>query len=46
MSITSSDRGPAQGSVQVRLNRDRNEIELINVDGRMGRNNFNGSFSR
>ncbi len=36
MRITGSDRGPAQGSVQVRLNRDRNEIELINVDGRIG----------
>jgi hypothetical protein len=46
MAITGSDRGQAQGSVQVRLNRDRNEIELINADGRLGRSSFNGSFSR
>ncbi len=46
MQITSSDRGQARGTAQVRLNRDRNEIELINVDGRMGRSNFNGSFGR
>jgi len=46
MQITSSDRGQARGSTQVRLNRDRNEIELINLDGRMGRSNLSGSFSR
>ncbi len=44
--ITGSDRGNAQGRADVRLNRDRNEVEMINVNGRMGRNNFTGNFNR
>jgi hypothetical protein len=46
MWITGSDRGVAQGSAQVRLNRDRNEVEMINLNGRIGRDNFAGNFSR
>jgi len=46
MRITGSDRGVAQGSAQVRLNRDRNEVEMINLNGRIGRDNFAGNFSR
>jgi hypothetical protein len=46
MQITGSDRGDAQGRADVRLNRDRNEVEMINVNGRMGRSNFTGNFSR
>jgi hypothetical protein len=46
MRITGSDRGNAQGSAQVRLNRDRNEVEMINLSGRMGRDTFSGNFSR
>jgi len=44
--ITGSDRGNAQGRADVRLNRDRNEVEMINVNGRMGRNSFTGNFNR
>jgi len=44
--ITGSDRGGAQGRAEVRLNRDRNEVEMINVNGRMGPGNFTGNFSR
>ncbi len=46
MRITGSDRGDVQGRADVRLNRDRNEVEMINVNGRMGRNNFTGNFNR
>jgi hypothetical protein len=46
MRITGSNRGDAQGRADVRLNRDRNEVEMINVNGRMGRTNFTGNFSR
>ena len=46
MRITGSDRGDAQGRADVRLNGDRNEVEMINVNGRMGRTNFTGNFSR
>jgi len=46
MRITGSDRGDAQGRADVRLNRDRNEVEMINVNGKMGRTNFTGNFSR
>jgi hypothetical protein len=46
MRITGSDRGNAQGTAQVRLNRDRNEVEMINLSGRMGRDTFSGNFSR
>ena len=44
--ITGSDKGDVQGRADVRLNRDRNEVEMINVNGRMGRNNITGNFSR
>ncbi len=46
MRITGSDRGNAQGTAQARLNRDKNEVELINLSGRMGRDNFSGNFGR
>jgi hypothetical protein len=46
MRITGSDRGDAQGRADVRLNRDRNEVEMINVNGKMGRTNFTGNFNR
>jgi hypothetical protein len=46
MRITGSDRGAAQGRADVRLNRDRNEVEMINVNGRMGPTNFTGNFGR
>jgi hypothetical protein len=40
--INDSDRGRTQGRVEAKLNRDRNEVESINFDGR----DFRGSFSR
>jgi hypothetical protein len=46
MRITGSDRGGAQGTAQARLNRDKNEVELINLSGRMGREDFTGNFGR
>jgi hypothetical protein len=46
MRITSSNRGNAQGTAQVRLNNDRNEVEWISVDGRMNGDRFQGSFNR
>jgi hypothetical protein len=46
MQITGSNRGDAQGRADVRLNGDRNEVEMINLNGRMGRTNFTGSFNR
>jgi hypothetical protein len=44
--ITGSDRGSARGTAQARLNDDRNEVESITVNGRLGRDNFTGNFSR
>lgn len=46
MRITRSDRGNANGTATFRVNGDRNEVELINLDGRVNNRNFNGSFSR
>jgi hypothetical protein len=46
MRITGSDRGDARGTAQARFNNDLNEIELINVNGRAGRDDFSGSFNR
>lgn len=46
MAITDSDRGNARGRAQVRLNPDRNEVEMISVEGRMNRDDFNGKFNR
>jgi hypothetical protein len=46
MRITGSDRGSAQGTAQARLNKDRNEVESITVNGNLGRDSFNGNFSR
>jgi hypothetical protein len=46
MRITGSDRGSAQGRADVRLNGDRNEVEMINLNGRIGRSNFTGDFNR
>ena len=36
----------ATGRAEFQLNRDRNEVEWINLSGRMGRNQFTGSFRR
>ena len=44
--ITNSDRGNATGTATVRLNPDRNEVEYIKVDGRLGRTDFTGTFNR
>ena len=44
--ITNSDRGNATGVATVRLNSDRNEVEYIKVDGRLGRTDFSGIFNR
>jgi hypothetical protein len=46
MRITGSDRGEARGTAQARLNNDRNEIEMIIVSGRIGRDDFTGNFNR
>jgi hypothetical protein len=46
MRITGSDRGGAQGTAQVRLNNDRNEVQSITLSGNMGRDSFSGNFSR
>ena len=42
MRITESSQGPARGRAEIFLNRDRNEIESISINGR----GFNGDFSR
>jgi hypothetical protein len=39
--VNDSDRGRTRGRVEVRLNRDRNEVEMINFDGQDFRGNFN-----
>jgi hypothetical protein len=46
MEITDSDRGRASGTARFRLNRDRNEVQSIEVNGRINGRGFNGSFSR
>ena len=46
MRITGSDRGDARGTAQARLNNDRNEVELIILDGRVGRNDFSANINR
>lgn len=46
MRITGSDRGDARGTAQARFNQDLNEVELINVSGRIGRDDFSGNFNR
>ena len=46
MIITGSDRGNARGQAQVRLNPDHNEVEMITVEGRLNRDDFNGKFNR
>ncbi|HMI52339.1 MAG TPA: hypothetical protein VK525_12560 [Candidatus Saccharimonadales bacterium] len=44
--ILRSDQGEARGKARVRLNRDRNEVELIDVRGRTRGDDFTGTFSR
>jgi hypothetical protein len=44
--IRSSDRGDAEGIATFRLNKDKNEVEFINVGGRLNGRNFTGSFNR
>jgi|GEM_PF-1484599 len=46
MRVTGSSRGNANGTLTFRLNNDRNEVEMINVNGRVDGRNLNGSFSR
>ena len=41
-----SSLGGAQGTAQVMMNGDRNEVQSINVEGRINGDRFNGSFSR
>jgi hypothetical protein len=44
--ITNSDRGNANGTATIRMNPDRNEVEYIKIDGRLGRTEFSGIFNR
>jgi hypothetical protein len=46
MRITGSDRGDARGTAQARLNNDRNEVEMIILDGRIGRDDFSANINR
>lgn len=46
MRITRSDQGNATGTATFRVNGDRNEVESINVNGRMNGRDFSGNFSR
>jgi hypothetical protein len=46
MRITGSDRGDARGTAQARLNNDRNEVQLIILDGRIGRDDFSANINR
>jgi hypothetical protein len=46
MRITGSDQGNASGTATFRLNRDQNEVEYINLNGKMNGGSFNGNFSR
>lgn len=46
MRITRSDRGNASGTATFRVNGDHNEVESINVNGRMNGRDFTGNFSR
>jgi hypothetical protein len=44
--ITSSDRGDARGMATFRLNSDKNEVEFINVRGRLNGRPVEGTFDR
>lgn len=44
--ILDSDRGEASGTVFVRLNSDRNEVEVVNLKGRLRRSYMFASFNR
>lgn len=44
--ITNSSLGGAQGTAQVMLNGDRNEVQSINVDGRINGDRFQANFNR
>jgi hypothetical protein len=46
MRIASSDKGDARGVARVRLNRDRNEVESMDIQGRARGGEFNGNFAR
>jgi hypothetical protein len=46
MRITGSDRGDARGTAQARLNNDRNEVQLIILNGRIGRDDFSANINR
>lgn len=46
MSINDSSEGRASGSARFRLNGDRNEVEMISVDGTLRGNRFDGTFGR
>jgi hypothetical protein len=36
----------ARGTAQARLNNDRNEVEMIMLDGRIGRDDFSANINR
>ncbi len=44
--INDSSEGPASGRGRFRFNPDRNEVEMIDIQGRMGRGQFTGRFNR
>jgi len=46
MRITRSDRSNATGTATFRVNGDRNEVESINVNGRINGRDFSGNFNR
>lgn len=46
MRISGSDRGDARGRADFRLNRGNDEVEMINLSGRMSGETFHGSFNR
>jgi hypothetical protein len=46
MRIRGSDRGEARGIATFRLNRDRNEVEFISINGRLNGEKFDGNFNR
>jgi hypothetical protein len=46
MTIDDSSEGRATGNARFRLNRDRNEVEMVSVDGQLRGSRFDGTFTR
>jgi hypothetical protein len=46
MQINDSSEGRATGTARFRLNGDRNEVEMVSVDGQLRGNRFDGTFQR